>query len=227
MRDAHAGQRFGAATAAHGRSNPAGDHPIVAPRQLRGRHPGRTHRRASGGRRRAYALCRPRGGDRRSQCADGVAARRRGARCLSPAVAFGPTRIMGPAVHAAGDDHRPDHPRHPDHRGADAADHRGLVDRVPRRARGHGCRPARAHRDPDLGRPLQPGHRAARRLRSRGRGGRRHPDRGRQYRRLHPHHDHRDRTRDLEGRPAARDRGRSGRGAFCSPPRRWSWRRSF
>src|SRR5262249_47278200 len=30
----------------------------------------------------------------------------------------------------------------------------------------------------------------------------------RQYRRLHPHHDHRDRARDLQGRPAARDRAR-------------------
>src|SRR3954452_13330286 len=88
----------------------------------------------------------------------GFAARRRGARRLSPAVAFGPARIVGPAVHPAGDDHRADHPRRTDHRGADAADHRGLVDRVPRRARDHGCRPARAHRDPDLGRPLQPGH---------------------------------------------------------------------
>ena len=138
---------------AHGRSDPAGDRPAVAPRQpLRPSSWRALIGVPSRGRRRAHALSRPRGGDRRAQCADGAAAGRRRARGLSPAVAFGPARIVGPAVHAAGDDHRPDHPRRADHRGADAADHRGLVDRVPRRARGHGCRPARAHRDPDLGR---------------------------------------------------------------------------
>ena len=65
-------------------------------------------------------------------------------------------------------------------------------------------------RDLGLGRPLQPDHCAARGLRPRGGGGRRHPDRGRQYRRLHPHHDHGDRARNLEGRPAARHRTRRG-----------------
>ena len=70
--------------------------------------------------------------------------------------------------------------------------------------------PLAPHRDADLGCALQPGHRAARRLRPRRRGSRRRHDRRRQYRRLHPHHDDRDRARDLEGRPAARDRARPG-----------------
>ena len=70
--------------------------------------------------------------------------------------------------------------------------------------------PLRRDRDADLGRALQPGHRAARGLRPRRGGSRRHHHRRRQYRRLHPHHDHRDRAGNLEGRPAARDRARHG-----------------
>ena len=70
--------------------------------------------------------------------------------------------------------------------------------------------PLAADRDADLGRALQPGHRAARRLRPRRRRGRRHHHRRRQYRRLHPHHDDGDRAGNLEGRPAARDRARHG-----------------
>ena len=51
---------------------------------------------------------RPRGGDRRSQCADGTAAGRGRARGLSPALALRTARVVGPAVHAAGDGDRAD-----------------------------------------------------------------------------------------------------------------------
>ena len=46
-----------------------------------------------------------------------------------------------------------------------APDHRRPVGRVPGRARRHERRPAHAHRHPDLGRALQPGHCPARRIR--------------------------------------------------------------
>src|SRR5581483_7217881 len=45
-------------------------------------------------------------------------------------------------------------------------------------------------------------------LRPRRRRSRRHHHRRRQYQWLHPHHDHRDRARDLQGRSAARGRAR-------------------
>ena len=151
MRCAHAGQCFGAATAVHGRSGPAGDRAIVAHGQLCSRHPGRTDRCAARRRGRAHALSRSRGRDRRSQCADGAAAGRGGACRLSAAVALGPARILGSAVHAAGDGDRADHAGRADHRRADAADHRGSLGRIPRRARRHGCRARSAASRPDLG----------------------------------------------------------------------------
>ena len=159
---------------------------------------------------RAVALSRPRRRDRRPQCADGPAAGRGRALRVSAAVAIGAARIVGHPVHAAGDDHRADDPDRADHRRAGAADHRGSLARISRRARGDECRHARPRRDAALGRPLQPAHRAARRLRPRRRRGRRRDHRRRQYRRLHPHHDHGDRARDLQGRSAARDRARHG-----------------
>jgi tungstate transport system permease protein len=72
--------------------------------------------------------------------------------------------VAGPPVHTTGDDRRADRAIAP----IIAALTRQTVedvDRISRRARGDGCRSVRAHRDPDLGRPLQPRHRAARRLR--------------------------------------------------------------
>src|SRR4030088_2278117 len=54
---------------------------------------------------------------------------------LTHFAARGAARILGHPVHAAGDDHRPDRAHRPDHRRADAADHRGPRHRISRRAR--------------------------------------------------------------------------------------------
>src|SRR5215831_4709 len=104
----HAGRRFGASTAAHRRSGAACDCALVAHRQSVGRRFRRTHRRAVWRRRRAHALSRPRGCDRHPQRADGIAARRRRARDLPPAVALRAARSVGPSVHPASDDRRAD-----------------------------------------------------------------------------------------------------------------------
>ena len=152
IRGPDAGQRLRAATGPHRRSGADGDRAAVAARQPVG---GRARALVGvplGAAHRAHPLSRPRGGDRHPQCADGPAAGGGRARGLSPAVALGAARLVGPAVHAAGDGHRPDRADRPDHRGAHAPDHRGPVGGVPRRARRHGCRAARPHRHADLGR---------------------------------------------------------------------------
>ena len=91
---------------------------------------------------RAHALPRPRGRRRHSQCADGLAAGRRRPCGLSPAVAIGAARRMGPAVHAAGHGHRADRAGRADHRRADAADDRRPVGGISGRAHGDEYRPA-------------------------------------------------------------------------------------
>ena len=120
----------------------------------------------------------------------------------------GPLGFPRAPVHAESDDRRAGAAGDADHRGADAPDRRGPVGRVSRRA-DRAARHARApRRDLDLGRALLARHDAARGLRPRRGGSRHRDDRRRQYRRLHPHDDDRDRARDVEGRPAARDGAR-------------------
>ncbi len=70
--------------------------------------------------------------------------------------------------------------------------------------------PGRPSGDADLGRALQPGHRAACRFWPRGSGGRRHHHCRRKYRWIYPHHDDCDRAGDFQRRPAARCRARHG-----------------
>jgi hypothetical protein len=192
------------------RSGAVRDRSTGADRQPVGGAAGGAGRRAAGRGDRAVELPRPRCGDRVPQCHDGTAAGGDRPDRLSRAVALGSAGRMGAAVHAAGDGDRPDHPGDADHRGARPSDHRGPVARISRRADGDGRPPAAPRHHLDLGCAFQPDHRAAGGLRPRRGGGRCGDHRRRQHRGLHPHHDHGDRARDLQGRPAAGDRARHG-----------------
>ena len=103
------------------------------------------------------------GRHRPAQRPDGPAAGGRRSRGLSGAVALRAARRVRPAVHAAGHDRRADRAGHADHRRAGAPDHRGSLDRIPRRTHRDESRPARPRHGADLGRALQSRHRAARR----------------------------------------------------------------
>ena len=117
---------------------------------------GRADRHSAGRLHRADEIPRTSGRHRPAQRADGPAAGRRRSRGLSGAVALRAAGLVRPAVHAGRDDHRADRAGHADHRRADAPDHRGSLDRIPRRTHRDEFRPARPRHRADLGRALQP-----------------------------------------------------------------------
>src|SRR5215813_1081706 len=125
-------RRFGIPACPVWRSGAVRHRTAVAAGEPLGRPWRRSDRTTAGRADRAHALPRASARDRDPQRADGLTAGGGGAPGLSRAVALGPARILGHPVHAAGHDHRADDPDRPDHRGADAADYRGPVGRIPR-----------------------------------------------------------------------------------------------